>query len=234
MVGSSVLHQCKLLIPTHGNSPEIDSSSKREQECIFLLKKCTSVEELKQVHAQILKLGLFCKSFCASNLVATCALSEWGSMDYACSIFQHIDDPDSFDFNTMIRGHIKHMNLERALFTYLEMLDSGIEPDKFTYPAVLKACARLSAVGQGALDLAMCTHGYLLRNLSGLNVIVGTSLIDLYMKCGFVDRDLFFLPLPFHSSDAFLPDHLGEVVYELPDVGKSAAQGSGFGSIESV
>lgn len=289
MVGSSVLHQFKLLIPTHGNSLGIDSSSKREQECIFLLKKCTSVEELKQVHAQILKLGLFCKSFCASNLVTTCALSEWGSMDYACSIFKHIDDPDSFDFNTMIRGHIKHMNLEQALFTYLEMLDSGIEPDNFTYPAVLKACARLSAVEQGmqihgqifklgfvddvfvqnslinmygkcgeikhscivfeqmedsrktiaswsaviaayanigmwsdclrifgemnqiglraeesilvnilcacthlgALDLAMCTHGYLLRNLTGLNVIVGTSLIDLYMKCGFVDKGLF-------------------------------------------
>ncbi|XP_022875458.1 pentatricopeptide repeat-containing protein At1g31920 [Olea europaea var. sylvestris] len=288
MVGSSVLHQPKLLIPTHRNGLEIESDSKREQDCIFLLKKCTSVEELKQVHAQILKLGLFCKSFCASNLVSTCALSEWGSMDYACSIFKHRDDPDSFDFNTMIRGHIKHMNLEQALFTYLEMLHSGIEPDNFTYPALLKACTRLSAVDQGmqihgqifklgfvddvfvqnslinmygkcgdikrscvvfeqmedsrktiaswssvisayastgmwseclrlfgemneiglraeesilvnvlcacthlgALDLAMCTHGYLLRNLTGLNVIVETTLIDVYMKCGFPDRGL--------------------------------------------
>ncbi|KAL2472173.1 Pentatricopeptide repeat-containing protein [Abeliophyllum distichum] len=289
MVGSSVLHQPKFLIPTHGKCPEFDLCLKREEECIFLLKKCKCMEELKQMHAQMLKLGLFSKSFCASNLVATCALSEWGSMDYACSIFKHIDDPGSFEFNTMIRGHIKHMNLEQALFTYLEMLDSGIEPDNFTYPALLKACARLSALGQGmqihgqtiklgfvddvfvqnslinmygkcgeikcscivfkqmedsrktiaswssvitahanmglwseclrlfgdmnqigfraeesilvnvlsacthlgALDLGMCTHGYLLRNLTGLNVIVETSLIDMYIKCGFVDKALF-------------------------------------------
>lgn len=92
------------------------------------------MDELNQVHAQILKLGLFCKSFCASKLVATCACSEWGGMDYVCSIFKHIDDQGSFEFNTSyttIREHIKHVNPDQALFTYVEMLDSGIESDNF-------------------------------------------------------------------------------------------------------
>ncbi|KAA8525823.1 hypothetical protein F0562_007678 [Nyssa sinensis] len=286
MVGTSVLHQTHLLISQedHPRSPEFNFRPK-EQECVSLVKKCKRIEEFKQVHGQILKLGLLWSSFCASNLVATCALSDWGSMDYACSIFQQVEEPSSFIFNNLIRGHVKDMNLEDALLMYSEMLERGVEPDNFTYPALLKACVRLRALDEGmqihahvfklgleddefvqnslinmygkcgamrhscavfehidqktvaswsaliaarasmgmwceclslfgdmnsegcwraeesilvtvlsacthlgALDLGRCTHGSLLRNMSGLNVIVETSLIDMYVKCGYLER----------------------------------------------
>lgn len=286
---TTVPHQNHLLIPQedHAQSPELSSFRLREQECISLLKKGKSMEEFKQAHCQILKLGLFCNPFCSTNLVATCALSNWGSMDYACSIFQQIDEPGSFEFNTMIRGYVKDLNLDEALHLYEEMLRRGIKPDNFTYPILLKGCARLrgfqegvqihghafklgleadvfvqnslinlygkcgeirescavfkqmdqrtiaswsalisahakmgmwgeclSLFGEmnseghfraeesvlvsvlsacthlGALDLGRCTHGSLLRNMSGLNVIVETSLIDMYVKCGYLEKGL--------------------------------------------
>ncbi|KZV46461.1 pentatricopeptide repeat-containing protein-like [Dorcoceras hygrometricum] len=208
-------------------------------------------------------------------------------MEYACSIFKIIDDPSSFEYNAIIRGYVKDMNSKEALFTFLEMLEKGVDPDNFTYPILLKAITQLSAIGEGtqihgqilkkgfvedvlvqnslinmygrcgkirhscvafeqmakksiaswsaligshanlgmwdeclrlfremnndnawraeesilvsvlsscthlgALDLGRCTHGYLLRNLSGFNVAVETSLIDMYIKCGSIDKGL--------------------------------------------
>ncbi|GMH09173.1 hypothetical protein Nepgr_011013 [Nepenthes gracilis] len=50
---------------------------------------------------------------------------------------------------------------------------------------VLSACTHL-----GALDLGKCTHGYLLRNTSDQNIIMETSLIDMYIKCGCIEKGL--------------------------------------------
>ncbi|XP_027067570.2 pentatricopeptide repeat-containing protein At1g31920-like [Coffea arabica] len=288
MVGTSVLYQSHFMTPQedHSRIPESDFTLK-EQECIAFVKRCKSLRDMKVVHCQIVKLGLIWSSFCASNLVATCALSDWGSMDYACSIFRQIDDPGTFEYNTVIRGLIKEMSLVEALFMYLEMLESGVEPDNFTYPAVFKACALLRTLEEGmqihghvfklgfqedlfvqnslinlygkcrdirnsrmvfeqmdqktiaswsalvsahanlgmwseclgifadmnsegclraeesvlvsvlsacthlgALDLGRSVHCYLIRNMSGLNVIVETSLMDMYMKCGCLEKGL--------------------------------------------
>ncbi|KAL8536415.1 hypothetical protein ACS0TY_011868 [Phlomoides rotata] len=185
MVGASVLNQPhKFLIPNEnlGKSPEFEFNPK-EQECISLIKKCKNMEEFKQAHGHILKLGYFWSSFCASNLLATCALSEWGSMDYACSIFQQMDDPCSFDFNGMIRGCIKDRNSEDALLTYLEMLEIGVKPDNFTYPALLKAIAFLSAIEEGVQ-----IHGHIVKLGLVEDVFVQNSLINMYGKCGLLSH----------------------------------------------
>ncbi|KAI6706743.1 hypothetical protein NL676_009705 [Syzygium grande] len=168
-----------VLIPprNHQQIPEFNLQSK-EQECLSLLKRCKNMEEFKQAHARVLKWGLFWESFCASNLVATCALSAWGSMGYACSIFRRICEPGTFEFNTMIRGHVKDMNYEEALLVYADMLERGIEPDNFTYPALLKACALLRALEEG-----MQVHGHILKLGLHDDLYVQNSLINLYGKC---------------------------------------------------
>lgn len=180
MIRTSVLHQTHVLVSREDppQTPEL-SFKLGEKECVSLLKKCSNMEEFKQSHARILKLGLFGDSFCASNLVATCALSDWGSMDYACSIFRQMDEPGSFEFNTMMRGHVKDMNTEEALITYKEMAERGVKPDNFTYPTLLKACARLPAVEEG-----MQVHAHILKLGLENDVFVQNSLISMYGKCG--------------------------------------------------
>ncbi|PON44623.1 Pentatricopeptide repeat [Parasponia andersonii] len=183
MTGTSVLNQTHLLFPTKDSlqTPEFTFSFK-DQECISLLKRSRSIKEIKQIHAQILKFGLFLDPFCAGNLVATCALSDWGSMDHACSIFRRIDAPEAFLFNTMIRGHVKDMNWGQALLLYCEMLESGVEPDNFTYPPLLKACARLSALEEG-----MLIHGHTFKLGLQCDLFVQNSLINMYGKCGIIE-----------------------------------------------
>ncbi|KAL3844450.1 hypothetical protein ACJIZ3_001853 [Penstemon smallii] len=179
MVGASVLNQPLQFLNSHAKIPESDEFDLKEQECISLMKKCKNIKDFKQIHGHILKLGLFWSSFCASNLVATCALSEWGSMDYACSIFRQIDDPSSFEFNAMIRGYIKDINSEDALFTYIDMLYREVKPDNFTFPALLKACSWLSAFEEGVQ-----IHGHILKLGFVEDLFVQNSLINMYGKCG--------------------------------------------------
>ncbi|MED6179527.1 hypothetical protein PIB30_001823 [Stylosanthes scabra] len=150
---------------------------------LSLLKRCKSLEEFKQVHAKILKLGLFWDPFCGSNLVATCALAKWGSMEYACSIFRRLEEPGSFEYNTMIRANVNCVNLEEALFLYVEMLERGIEPDNFTYPFVLKACSLLGAFKEGVQ-----IHSHVFKaGLEG-DLFVQNSLISMYGKCGAIEH----------------------------------------------
>lgn len=180
MTGTIVLSQTHFSSLPNNQPYSIElSNSFNEKRWLCLLKRCNSMEEFKQVHAHVLKCGIFFDTFCMSNLVATCALTKWGSMDYACSIFTQIDGPSSFDYNTMIRGNVNDMKLEEALLLYVDMIERGVEPDKFTYPFVLKACSLLGVVDEG-----IQVHGHVFKmGLEG-DVIVQNSLINMYGKCG--------------------------------------------------
>jgi len=184
MSGTSVLCQSHLLSLPNNPPQNSELNAKfNEQGWLSLLKRCKSMEEFKQVHAQILKLGLFLDSFCGSNLVATCALSRWGSMEYACSIFRQIEEPGSFEYNTMIRGNVNNMNLEKALLLYVEMLEKGIEHDNFTYPFVLKACSLLGALKEGVQ-----IHGQVFKAGLEDDTFVQNGLISMYGKCGEINH----------------------------------------------
>lgn len=176
MIGTSVLHQTHFLLPSE--SPQVNLRLK-EQECLTLLRRCMNIEEFRQAHAQILRWGFFCSSFCASNLLATCALPDWGSMDYASSIFQQIEEPGTFEFNTMIKGYAKDFNMEKSLFVYCEMLEKGVQSDNFTFPSLLKACTWLNAINEG-----MQIHGNIIKLGFESDLYVQNSLINMYGKCG--------------------------------------------------
>ncbi|CAJ1931042.1 unnamed protein product [Sphenostylis stenocarpa] len=170
------------------------------------------MEKFKQVHAQILKLGLFWDSFCGSNLVAPCASSRWGSMEYDCSIFRQTGEPGSFEHNTTNTGNINSMNLEKDLLFYVEMLERGIETDNTYLPLCTQDALKEGAQIHGQVFKAdleddifvqigligmygecwEIKHGILLQNISELNVVVKTSLIDSYVKCGSLEKGLSF------------------------------------------
>ncbi|GAB2296057.1 hypothetical protein Dimus_030194, partial [Dionaea muscipula] len=160
-------------------TPDVRRIRVREHESISLLKKCKGMEELKQVHGQIVKLGLLSSSFCVTHLVESSALPAWGSMDYASSIFGWVEEPGTLDYNAMIKGYVRDLNFEAALLMFEEMLERGVVPDNLTFPSVLKACAKLSLVEQGRL-----IHGQLFKLGFQQDVLGQNSLINMYGKCG--------------------------------------------------
>ncbi|KAJ7946622.1 Pentatricopeptide repeat [Quillaja saponaria] len=117
-------------------------------------------------------------------------------LSYA-SIFQFLIGRNLLKLGQQIHGHMALRGIEPNAFlgakmvamcpektigTYFRMHSSGLKGDNFTYPFVLKACADFSSSWIGK-----CVHGQSLRNGLQFDMYVGTSLIDMYVKCGGVE-----------------------------------------------
>ncbi|XP_043696344.1 pentatricopeptide repeat-containing protein At1g31920 [Telopea speciosissima] len=185
MIRTPILQQTHFLIAQEDPLQSPDLLRLKEKECLSMLQRCKSSEEFKQAHAQFLKLGLDGDPRRSGSLVAACALSDWGNMDYACSIFRRIEEPGIFEYNTIIRGHVKDMDSQAALLLYRKMLERGIEPDNFTYPSLLKACSYLSAQEEG-----IQIHGHVFKFGFESDLFVQNSLINMYGKCGEVKHSI--------------------------------------------
>ena len=111
-----------------------------------------SVDDVRKAHARHIKLGLDRSPRHARPLLAACALSGWpGGTELAASIFDSLDEPEAFDYNTLMRGHVSDgRDPAAALRLYADMLEAGVEPDNYTFPFVLKACAQLAALQEGS------------------------------------------------------------------------------------
>ncbi|KAK2980220.1 hypothetical protein RJ640_017700 [Escallonia rubra] len=111
-----------------------------------------SVEEGKQVHGMVMKIGLEDDEFVLINLVRMYVMC--GAMEYA-----------------------------HVLFNSNKMGDT--HPNYVTLVTVLPAISRL-----GALELGKWVHLYAERNRFGIDEVLGSALIDMYSKCGSIDKVL--------------------------------------------
>uniref|UniRef100_UPI0040747504 Synthetic PPR-DYW protein n=1 Tax=synthetic construct TaxID=32630 RepID=UPI0040747504 len=84
-----------------------------------------------------------------------------------------------FSWNSKIRGYARNGQPEEALSLYSQMRRSGIKPDNYTFPFVLKACASLSSLKEGKQ-----IHGHVIKSGFESDVYVQSALIDMYAKCG--------------------------------------------------
>eukprot|EP01018_Ginkgo_biloba_P034138 Gb_28038 [translate_table: standard] len=151
-----------------------------------LLQACTNIKELKQVHAHMFTNGFNQNIILETKLVSMYAFC--GSMENARLLFDRINIRDVLSWNEMIKGYACKGFCEEALTLYYEMQRSGIQPNNFTFPFVLKACAALSALQEGKE-----IHDQVVRTGFESYVFVGNALVDMYAKCGCVQvaRELF-------------------------------------------
>lgn len=79
----------------------------------------------------------------------------------------------------MIRAYARCSRFNKALEMYRCMMEKGIEPDKYTFTFVLKACA-------GVLDVdeAVLIHKRIVEKGLDGDVFIGTGLVDMYCKAG--------------------------------------------------
>ncbi|GLT37633.1 hypothetical protein SLA2020_119370 [Shorea laevis] len=107
----------------------------------LLADKCTSLSQLKQIHARMIIFSRIHDHFAASRLLSFCALSETGDLHYATKLFNNTQNPNLFMWNTLIRGHANSQIPERAVFLYVQMRKLGVVPNNHTLPFLLKACS---------------------------------------------------------------------------------------------
>ncbi|KAL1539088.1 Pentatricopeptide repeat-containing protein, chloroplastic [Salvia divinorum] len=149
---------------------------------LALLSKCRSLDTFKQIHSQFIKFGLHNTQFALSKLVEFCAVSPHGDLPYAVSIFNSIHNPNHVIYNMMIRGYSLSSTPSLSLHYYVNMLLSGLEPNSYTFPFLLKSCTRLPTA-----DTGKQVHGQVLKFGLVDDVYAHTSLINMYAQHGDLD-----------------------------------------------
>ncbi|KAM7495783.1 hypothetical protein LguiA_020197 [Lonicera macranthoides] len=82
-------------------------------------------------------------------------------------------------WTAMIKGYVRYGKFVYALELFLLMLNSEIRPNHFTFSSVLDACA-----GCSSLSVGNQVHSFILKSGIHLDVVLSTSLVNMYAKCG--------------------------------------------------
>ncbi|XP_061342471.1 putative pentatricopeptide repeat-containing protein At5g40405 isoform X2 [Gastrolobium bilobum] len=118
---------------------------------------------------------------CQTAMLHACA--KCGDIDFARKMFDVMPQRDPIAWNAMISGYAQCGRSREALNLFHLMQIEGVKLNEVSMVLVLSACTHL-----GALDQGRWTHGYVERNKLRMTVTLGTALIDMYAKCGNIDK----------------------------------------------
>ncbi|XP_068654377.1 pentatricopeptide repeat-containing protein At1g06143 [Aristolochia californica] len=106
-------------------------------------------------------------------------------VDTAAALFNQMPSKDLVSWTTMISCYSQNKKFREAIETFKRMKTAKVLPDEVTIATVISACAHL-----GALDFGKEVHLYAAQNGFHLDVYIGSALIDMYAKCGSMERSL--------------------------------------------
>ncbi|XP_077241990.1 basic helix loop helix DNA-binding superfamily protein [Tasmannia lanceolata] len=118
-----------------------------------------------------------------NTLIAGYARS--GDVKTAALLFDQMPCKDLVSWTTMISCYSQNKQFKESLGVFEGMKIAGVTPDEVTMSIVISACAHL-----GALDLGKEIHFYVVQSRFEVDVYIGSALIDMYAKCGSIERSL--------------------------------------------
>lgn len=194
----------------HRKSVPFDSFS-----ILFALKHCARLNNLsiiRHLHSHVLKLGFVSHVYVATSLVHAYVLlcfrdarelfdempvkntvtwntmitgySRVGDAEGARLVFEKVPVRDVASWSAMIAAYMSGGQWECGLALFRDMMINGeIMPDQVTIGSVLSGCAHLEPLGYLA---GKSVHGFVVKNEWLLDVELGTILVDMYAKCGYL------------------------------------------------
>lgn len=102
-------------------SPKEAAFWKAQQSVLTLFKQCSSMKHLKEMHARVVQSGFDKTPLVVGKIIEFCMVSGHGDMTYAVRVFDRIDKPGAFMWNTMIRGFGKTHQPDKAIDLYKRM-----------------------------------------------------------------------------------------------------------------
>lgn len=193
---------------------------------LVLMESCSTMFQLMQIQAHMTRTGLITHTFPVSRVIAFCALADDGDIHHAHALFNQVEKPNTYMWNTMIRGYCK-ADIPAVAFSFFhQMVREHVEMDCRSFVFALKVCERFDTVFEGEsvhcrirktgfdAELLVCNgliHFYADRGCLKLarelfdesslrDVVTWTSMIDGYAALNYPDEvmNLFNLML---SSD---------------------------------
>ncbi|GMY20062.1 pentatricopeptide repeat-containing protein At5g08305, partial [Fagus crenata] len=123
------------------------------------------------------------------NLVSWNAMldghAKCGDVISARGVFELMPERDVVSWSSLIDGYVKNGEYREAISVFEKMCGSGPKANEVTMVSVLCACAHL-----GALEPGRMMHQYIIDNGLRLPLVLQTSLVDMYAKCGAIAEAL--------------------------------------------
>lgn len=151
-------------------------------EFIFasILKVCTKLGKLDQGH--LVNLSIIEGSLEWDPGVCNALIDMYmkcGSLEDARRVFDRMPQQDAVTMTALISGYGQHGCASEVFQVFQGMLVKGLEPDDFILSSLLKACSGGLLFVQGKL-----VHTLIVEMGFDGDAIIGSALIDMYVKCG--------------------------------------------------
>lgn len=154
--------------------------------CSFALKACARAlapSEACQIHSQVVRFG-----FGEDMLLQTTLLDVYakaGNIDCAQKVFDEMRTRDIASWNALISGLAQGSRPNEAIALFKRMIEEegDLRPNEVTVLGALSACSQLGNFREGEK-----IRDYIMEEKLDMNVIVCNAVIDMYGKCGFVEK----------------------------------------------
>lgn len=140
-------------------------------------RKAKNLAYAKQLHMHICHHRLESHRDLGNYLVPM--FVDCGSVTLALMVFDKLDFRKEHSWTSLIDGCIESGEPRQALDLFQKMQEDCVLPSKFTFTALLRACARMKWAERGQelhFELAM-------KGLE-MELFLSSTLVDLYAKCG--------------------------------------------------
>ncbi|XP_059667523.1 pentatricopeptide repeat-containing protein At5g03800 [Cornus florida] len=167
------------LFPPNSQDPNSSSNSDKPTNDYFnllhLSVRYSDIELAMAVHASVLKLD---EDTQLLNAVIVAYL-KLGLTTHAQKVFAGLSSPNVVSYAAMISGFAKSNREYEAVELFFEMRNAGIEPNEYSFVAILTACNRLLE-----LELGSQVHSLVIK-MGYLNCIfVSNALLGVYSNSG--------------------------------------------------
>lgn len=139
------------------------------------------------LHSLIFKLGFDTNIFVQNALIN--AYGSRGSLDVAVKLFDEMRRRDIVSWSTLISCLVKNNLPAEALSVFQQMQMGHRDIRNWLDRAIMLSV--ISAVSSlGVIELGIWVHSFIVRMGIVMTVPLGTALINMYSRCGLIDRSV--------------------------------------------
>lgn len=150
----------------------------------FVLKSCSHNMDFHlgaRVHSLVIKAGFDSDAFVQTGLVGF--YSKLESVEDAQKVFDDMPEKNVVSWAAIMSAYIGASRFREAVNMFRNSLERGLRPDSYILVRALSACIQLRDLGAGQRIHKCVTDLGMERN-----VFVNTSLVDMYAKCGSMEK----------------------------------------------
>lgn len=184
MLAGYAQHGCSLsALKLFGGMEQQEGIKPDKVMFLLTLKACSclgSSQLGELLHCQIIRSGFESDVIVGNTLVDMYA--KCGSLEEARKVFGRLGDQTVVSWGAMIAGYADHGDGFAAFELLDEMQCKGMKANKVIFLCILKACSTIAAIEQVRL-----IHHEIIRCGLESDLFLGSTLIDIYAKCGSVE-----------------------------------------------